>query len=195
MTFNTAIGAQIKKLRIEKGYTLQQLSEKSDLSIGFLSQMERGMSAIAVDTLANIADILDTDLNYFFKDKKNSNENPVIRSHQKEYSLVNGQIIQYILAHDVKTFNILPRFFELLPFHSSDMNNPGLYHHWGEEFIYLLEGVLTLYYDGNEYLLYPGDSILINSSLDHNWINQTNKIVRFLSVNSPNPYQQNNIKE
>lgn len=189
MAYNADIGAKIKKLRTKKNYTLQDLSRESGLSIGFLSQMERGMSAIAVETLANIAEILDTDLKFFFKKTNIPKINPVIRNHEKEYSVVNEQIIQYFLTDNVEAYNILPRLYELLPFHSSESADPGLYHHSGEEFIYVLEGVLTLFYQDNEYLLYSGDSIMIKSNIDHNWINSSNKIVKFISVNSPNPYK------
>lgn len=45
------IGMKIKKLRTEKGMTLKELSEKSELSVGILSQFERGLTTIAVDSL------------------------------------------------------------------------------------------------------------------------------------------------
>lgn len=45
--------------------TLKQLSEKTNLSTGFLSQMERGMSSIAIDTLENIAGVLGVSLTSF----------------------------------------------------------------------------------------------------------------------------------
>ena len=44
MDTNMAIGAKVKALRTEKKMTLKQLSEGSGLSVGFLSQFERGLS-------------------------------------------------------------------------------------------------------------------------------------------------------
>ena len=63
-----------------------------------------------------------------------------------------------------------------------------LVHHTGEEFIYVLEGVLTLVLDGERQELCPGDSAHYPSSLPHNWGNLTNKCVRFLVVSHPNPH-------
>lgn len=60
------IGMEIKKLRTEKGITLKELSEKSELSVGFLSQLERGLTTIAVDSLEKLADILEVHLTHFF---------------------------------------------------------------------------------------------------------------------------------
>ena len=55
MNYNTTIGLKIKELRNSKKFTLKYLSEETNLSIGFLSQLERGMTSVAIDTLAKIA--------------------------------------------------------------------------------------------------------------------------------------------
>ena len=47
MDHNVTIGAKVKAFRTAKKYTLKQLSEESGLSIGFLSQLERGLSGKA----------------------------------------------------------------------------------------------------------------------------------------------------
>ena len=59
MDHNQTIGAKIKTLRTDKHYTLKTLSDKTGLSVGFLSQAERGLSSIAVDSLAKVAACLD----------------------------------------------------------------------------------------------------------------------------------------
>ena len=41
------------------------LSEQTGLSIGFLSQLERGMTTIAIDSLANVAKVLGVELSDF----------------------------------------------------------------------------------------------------------------------------------
>ena len=62
------------------------------------------------------------------------------------------------------------------------------YVHEGVEFIYVLEGVLTIHIKNRTYEMYPEDSIYLDSHTPHNWENNTNKVVRILTVNSPNPY-------
>ena len=66
MDHNVTIGAKVKAFRTAKKYTLKQLSEESGLSIGFLSQLERGLSSIAIDSLAKLATILGVSLSSFF---------------------------------------------------------------------------------------------------------------------------------
>ena len=58
MNQNTSIGEKIKALRTSQNLTLKQLGEMTNLSTGFLSQMERGLSSIAIDTLETIAGVL-----------------------------------------------------------------------------------------------------------------------------------------
>lgn len=45
---------------------------------------------------------------------------------------------------------------------TSSENQLEMNQHDGEEFIYVLEGILTVYLDGSEYCLNPGDSIQIH---------------------------------
>lgn len=84
----------------------------------------------------------------------------------------------------------MPRIFELMPITNTD--KPEMYTHIGEEFIYVLEGVITVFVDDREYELYPGDSMQIDSTMPHNWINKTNNIVKILSINTPNPFKNTN---
>ncbi len=51
MVLNKDIGAKIKQLRTQKQMTLKDMSEKTNLSIGFLSQLERGLTSVATDSL------------------------------------------------------------------------------------------------------------------------------------------------
>ncbi len=189
MNQNATMGARIKALRKEKKYTLKQLAEESGLSIGFLSQLERGMSSIAVDSLARIASILGVSLSTFFTDTQTISMDPVSRSTELRWNSVGPEIAQAILSKDIYEFDILPRIFQLMP-SASDADPQGAVHrHAGEEFIYVLEGVVTVYHNDREYTLYPGDSIQIHSNTPHNWENRTNQVARLLSVSYPNPFR------
>lgn len=45
---------KIKQLRFEQGMTLKELSEKTELSVSFLSQIERGTSSLAITSLKKL---------------------------------------------------------------------------------------------------------------------------------------------
>lgn len=181
------IGSKIKELRQSKNLTLKDLSEKVNLSIGFLSQLERGLTNVAVDSLEKIAEALDIDLSYFFSIPKTTN-NVILRSYEREILQVNNsRFINYHLTNDLKNKSMVPRIVHILP--SNTQEEITNYTHEGEEFVYVLEGVLTLFLDNKTYELYPEDSVHIDSTIPHNWANYTSKMVKILAVNTPNHFK------
>ncbi len=178
------VGKKIKRLRTRNKITLKELSSKSNLSVGFLSQLERGLTSIAIDTLENIADIFNVEMSYFF-DRSKDRDTYVMRSHEKRISPISEEgSTQYYLSKVLKNKNLIPRYIILKP---GEKNNDVLeYEHEGEEFIYILEGILTLTIDGSKVDLYPEDSAHYLASISHNWINNTNRLVKILVINTPN---------
>lgn len=193
MNHNITIGAKVKALRTSKNYTLKQLSEESGLSIGFLSQLERGISSIAIDSLAKISSILEVPLSSFFDENASTSHDPVLHSFNLQCTKATSEIVQYILSNNASEYDILPRLFQLMPLMDAESEDVVMMNHIGEEFIYVLEGIVTVYIGDREYTLYPGDSIQIHSNEKHNWINLTNKVAKLLSINTPNPFKEKGI--
>ncbi|WP_461204823.1 helix-turn-helix domain-containing protein [Clostridium sp. DL1XJH146] len=183
---NKAIGEKIKNLRTEKKMTLKELSELSNLSTGFLSQLERGMTSIAVDTLSTIANILNVELTYFFESPKEKNTFVLKHYEQSIFQIENNSYIQYHLTTMAEHSTMLPRLIEILPGQYDE--KIGEYGHDGEEFVYVLEGILTLFMDEKREELYPRDVAHYPSTINHNWANYTNKVTRILVVSAPNPF-------
>lgn len=195
MSVSVSIGERVKELRLEKKMTIKQLGEETGLSIGYLSQFERGLSAIAVDALGEVAKALDVSLATLFAgldtQKDDPEElNPVVHGIELIPQAVGPQIYQSVLSHNQAGFSILPRIYTLMPF-AEDAEIPELYAHKGEEFIYVLEGIVTVFLEDRKYILYPGDSILFDSNRKHNWMNRTSRNARILTVNTPNPFHEN----
>ena len=59
------IGERIKIKRREKKLTQEQLAEKIDVTVGYISQCERGISKINLEKLSEVAYILNCDIGYF----------------------------------------------------------------------------------------------------------------------------------
>ncbi len=178
------VGKKIKELRTNNNLTLNDLSIKSGLSIGYLSQLERGLTTIAIDTLNNLGQILGVELSYFLE-KPKQNKNIIIRSYEKEvFQIDSNQFIYYNLSNDTMDKTLLPRYIEILPTNINE--EVTTYNHEGEEFIYILEGILTLILDDEQFELFPGDSAHYRSEILHNWANRTNKTVKFIATHSPN---------
>src|SRR4051794_20573933 len=109
------IGVKIKKARNDKGMTLKELSEKSQLSVGFLSQLERGLTTIAVESLQMLSEVLDVPLRYFLS-YQSKNNSEILRSYEREMINIEfGNEINYNLSADLESKGIVPRLVEILP--------------------------------------------------------------------------------
>lgn len=63
----TALGKNIKQLRLQRGFTQAVLAEKADISVIFLSSVERGTKYPQPDILAKIACVLGVEVFELFK--------------------------------------------------------------------------------------------------------------------------------
>lgn len=169
--------------------TLKELSQKTGLSTGFLSQLERGLTSIATDSLYTIADALEVDLSYFLCAVKKK-EKFIQKNYMREvHKIDNGTFINYIATNNPTDKIMLPRIIEILPSSTEESLKP--YNHEGEEFIYVLEGIVTLFIKGEKHELYPGDSAHYSSTVTHNYANYTNKVCKILLICVPNYLNEN----
>lgn len=63
---NIRIGRQIRDLRKAKGITLSDMAEKIGRSVGYVSQVERGVSALPIPVLQTISETLGVQITWFF---------------------------------------------------------------------------------------------------------------------------------
>ncbi len=152
--------------------TLKNLSEETDLSISFLSQLERGKSSATLKSLKKISLALGVNPSYFFK-QENSNHNDSITMRLSE-----NQFYYQDLSGDVAQ----PAFSPLLIVMKPGQSEESLMTHTGQEFIYMLEGQLIVQINDELHTLNPGESIMFDSMEPHYWYNYTNEDVRFLCV-------------
>ena len=71
-TVATQVGERIKSLRLQSRggkLTQERLAERADISVSFLSMIERGERSAHVDTLASLAEALDVPLEELFREK------------------------------------------------------------------------------------------------------------------------------
>lgn len=66
------IGSKLKELRLKNGLTLSELASRSEVTKGFLSQLERNLTSPNISTLEDILEALGTNLQEFFQsDQRN----------------------------------------------------------------------------------------------------------------------------
>ena len=52
------IGQRIKNLRVQKGLTQEELGERTDLTKGYISQLERNLSSPSMETFFSLLEVL-----------------------------------------------------------------------------------------------------------------------------------------
>ncbi|RKD23607.1 transcriptional regulator, XRE family with cupin sensor [Caminicella sporogenes DSM 14501] len=174
------ISEKIRNLRKEQNLTLKDLSEKTGLSVSFLSQVERGSSSLAITSLKKIADALNVPMSYFFKNF--DNHKFLVKSSEQKPFKIEGSNSEFIRLSGNFPDRILEAIIVTIPpgeKHGHKFNHPG------EEFIYVLEGLLLVNLDGKDYIVKAGDSIHYPSEITHLWINPLEKNTKILSILTP----------
>ncbi|NYF23727.1 helix-turn-helix domain-containing protein [Sporosarcina sp. JAI121] len=175
------LGPSIKDLRLMKRMTLNEVSKKSGLSISFLSQVERSKSSVTLTSLKKISEALEVNVSHFFnlQDAESASITRRVEREEQNYHDVNFSYSN--LSGNFQNPVFEPIIATLLP--GEQQKKP--YSHKGQEFLYVLEGVLTVILDSEEHFLYPGDSLHIESSTPHTWFNDSNNSVKLLIVIAP----------
>lgn len=147
------IGEKIKNRRLKMGLTQEELAERSDLTKGFISQLERDNNSPSVDTLENIVRALGTNLAEFFRE---SVTEPVVY-HLAESFMVHdedlGQVMHFIVPNAQK-LAMEPVLLDLEAGGRSRTYRP----YEGEAFGFVLTGSLRLHLGTGRFELGKGDS-------------------------------------
>lgn len=164
------VGREIRNLRRAKRLTLQQLSSEAGLSIGFLSQIERGHSSPSVKAMHSIASALGVTIGWFFRADAEANpelSDLVVRSGSRRRIRFEGGIQDELLCPD------LGGKLELLESRLAPRSSSGqqTYRHEGEEAGIVLRGQLDLWVGEKHARLNPGDSFAFDSSQPHRYAN------------------------
>lgn len=174
------ISENIKMLRKQAGMTLKDLSEKTGLSVGFLSQIERGNSNIAIPSLKKIADVFNVNMSEFFIDK--SNFSFLTRKDERQVFHVEGLDTVYLnLGGNFDKRVLAPYVLILEP----NQKKRKSFKFAGEEFYYVLKGTVKFTIENREYLLKEGDAIHFPSYLEHYGENPSNEETHLLGVITP----------
>lgn len=79
------LGNRIKEQRIAKGTTQEHFAEQMDVSVGYVSQMERGITKISLERLSIVADYLDCDMGFLLEGVNSNDETYLEKDFQKLY--------------------------------------------------------------------------------------------------------------
>lgn len=178
---NEKLGNRVKSIRKRNKMTLKQVSEKTGLSISFLSQVERSKSSATLSSIRKISEALGVNLSGLFQNEYEPKSEIIKKEDHQEHRSEEINFTFTNLSGSIPNPIFEPILATLYP----GDKNISPYTHNGQEFIYVLEGVLTVILDNKEYNLYPEDSIHIESTKPHIWFNDTQEVVKLLLVTAP----------
>ncbi|MDH6535312.1 XRE family transcriptional regulator [Parabacteroides sp. 52] len=186
---NKIIGEKIKGIRESKQLTLEEVASRSGLSIEQIERIEGNLDFPSLAPLIKIARVLGVRLGTFLDDqtelgpvicrKKDSTDTNSIGFTNNE-SQGRKHMGYHSLSQDKSGRHMEPFLIDVSP--SEEGVDFVLSMHEGEEFIYVLEGVIEINYGKNTYILNAGDSIYYDSIVAHHVHAASNETARILGI-------------
>jgi transcriptional regulator with XRE-family HTH domain len=162
------IGERIRKIREEKGLSLEELSRLTGFDVQFLSNLENNMAQPQLGTVIKLSKALDSAFGRLVSGVGNKLYSITRKNERRTVSRSTSQKSQkqvYVyksLAPDVKGRHMEALLVQL----EEDPDNEVSVHE-GEEFIFVLDGVVEMGIGEDSFELEPGDSVYYLSTTPH----------------------------
>lgn len=170
------LGTRLRERRRELGLTLKAVADAAGLSVGFISQVERDLTAPSLSSLASISRVLQTPITKFLAQPRGGQ--PHTRHDERPVYAVQANGLQYERLSARFPGNVLNSVIVHEP--------PGMrsepIRHEGEEMFFILKGAITIEVEDEVTVLSAGDSIHFDSTRRHSSWNHTTETVSILHV-------------
>lgn len=172
------IGKKLKELRLQNDLTLGDLASRSELTKGFLSQVERNLTAPSISTLEDILEALGSSLSEFFHEEE---ERQIV--FQTQDFFVDEQSdckIEWVVPNAQKN-QMEPIILTLYPHKKSHV----LSAYQGQEFGYVLKGSVTIVQGNKKYKVKTHETFYMDGSKSHYLYNHGNSDAKILWITTP----------
>ena len=156
------IGNKLKELRVLKGLTQEELADRSELSKGFISQLERNLTSPSITTLMDILQCLGTSIGEFFNEAP---DEQIVFGKQDYFVKEDTEYkneIKWIIPNAQKN-TIEPIYLTLQAGGSTCPDTP----HEEEEFGYVLQGAVSIHLGNKTYKAKKGESFYYTADKTH----------------------------
>lgn len=172
------IGEKLRNLRVQKNLTQEELGERTDLTKGYISQLERDLSSPSMETFFTILEVLGVTPEEFFREE-NAQHQVVYREEDSTlyYDEENGYELKWLIpdSNEKEMEPVLLTFDKAGEFKTFE---PSL----AETFIYVLEGSVALTLGETQHKARKGQSIYYQATEPHQLKNIAGKKSRVLVV-------------
>ncbi len=179
------IGARIREFRKMRGLTLQDLSEKTNYTKGYLSKLEKSSKAPPVSTLIVLAKALDVTVSEILGETHSKASICLVKRNERREMARSGSVFGYsyqTVAHGFPNKRMEP-YILTLPLRPK---RKAIFQHPGEEILFVLEGTMKFFHGDQEFLVEEGDCIYFDANIPHYGICHGDKEVKcFMVIYSP----------
>lgn len=174
-------GRPLRRLRQRHGLSLRDASQRTGLSVSFISAIERGISGASIATLQRLTAAYGTTIAELFGPADSRRRDRLVPAGNRPVLRLGSADVRIEQLARGAT-QLEPQLFVLGPGASSD----GSYAHAGEEFVFVLAGGITVWVgDTERHRLREGDALTFPSTLPHRWRNHASRETRLLWINTP----------
>lgn len=184
---NYNIGEKLRKMRDSLGITLNDVAKEVGVSASFLSMVENNKSGISFSNLQKVLQFYNLNISDLFNQEKYGKESRVVYAKQaKEVAIKSDGVTMFLLSNIISERKMQPCLFIVQP-----GSLIGYMKHQGEEFAYIIKGYFAFDLRDPEtgreehYHLAEGDTIYYPSTMEHRFINISNKPGIFLAAVTP----------
>ncbi|PEQ14064.1 XRE family transcriptional regulator [Novosphingobium sp. PC22D] len=168
------LGAVLRGIRAERGWTLKEMSAQSGIPVSTLSKVEHDRLTLTYDKLQQLSRRLNMRMSDLFAEDRQADPPPVtarrsIGSLDKAFRVETDNYDYHYLCTDLRRKRMIPILTRIRARSTEEFGD--LVRHHGEELIYVIEGRIvahTEFYDSVE--LGPGESIYIDSTMGHAYL-------------------------
>ena len=178
----TQCGVRLRELRSARGWTLEELAERSGLSKPFLSRLEAGDRRPSIAAVLTLARIYGVPVGALFDAPATSSSCVIVRGSEAPRHAGDG--LSYI------SLSSRERFANLQPIRltiAADRTGDERFQHDGEEWVYVLAGSVRLAIGDQTHELAVGDAAHFDSRLPHRLTAIGNADAEVLVVACPLP--------
>lgn len=176
------IGNLIKTRRSNMGLSIRELSAKSGVAAGTISQIETGKTSPNLVSIYSLCETLNFPISALFLED-NSDRIKLVRKDERVSFIRNTSnteaIVESLITKgDTKMWGGVVN----MPPHT---DSGDFYYHDGEEFVFVLDGQITFMLEGApDYELETGDTLYYPNEIGHRWKNKSESPATFLIVST-----------
>lgn len=166
-------------------FTVRELASAAGVSVGLISEIERGKGNPSFQTLFRVSQALGLQvgdlIGDYATDTTTSSATVVRRDRRKRLQMGEGGLV-----HELLTPNLQGDLEMLLTVVPAGFSNEGdVFNHVGEECVLVLEGTLEVSVGNEIFVLEAGDAITYDSAVEHWWRNTSGDDARVVGAVTP----------